>query len=70
VNALCHRLRIRPRWEGFEGSGSIVDVNAVLLHALSCLKTLSLLTGDNPVSKLQQILEPKAVVPGSPYLVL
>jgi hypothetical protein len=47
-----------------------VDIDAVLLHALSCLKTLSLLTGDNPVAKLEQILEPKAVIPGSPYLVL
>ena len=70
MDALCHRFRVGPRREGLKGRGAIVDVHPVLLDAFSCLKTMSFLTGDDPVAMLQHILEPKAVVPGSPYVVL
>jgi len=69
VNGLRHRFRIRARRERFEGGGAIMNVYAILLDAFSCLKTLSFLTGNNAIAKLQHILEPKAVVPGSPYVV-
>jgi hypothetical protein len=70
VNVLCHRLRIRPRGEGFEGRSTIVDVHAVLLNALSCFKTEPLFAGNNTIAMLQNILKPEAVVPTSPYFVL
>jgi hypothetical protein len=45
VNGFRHGLGIGPRRKRFKRRSTIVDVHAVLLNALSCLKTLSLLTG-------------------------
>jgi hypothetical protein len=53
VNVLRHGLGIGPRRERFKRRGAIVDVHAVLLNALSCSKTLSLLTGQNAIAILQ-----------------
>lgn len=69
VNVRCHTFGIRSRREGLKRGGAIVDIYAVLLHALSGLKALALLAGDNTIAKLQHILEPKAVFPAPPYVV-
>ena len=70
VNVFRNRLGIRSRRKGFKGGSTIVDVHAVLLDTFSSLKAVSFLTGNGTIPKFEHILEPKTIVPGSPYVVL
>lgn len=70
VNVHCHTFGIGSRREGLERGGAIMDIDAVLLHALSGLEALALLAGDNSVANLQHVLEPETVFPASPNVVL
>jgi hypothetical protein len=70
MNILRHRIGIRSRGERFKGGGMVVYVHAVLLNAFSSSKTSSLLEGFNNILIFEYILKVKAIVPGSPYVVV
>lgn len=53
VDVLRHGPRVRPGRKGLKRCGTIVQIHAVLLDALSCSKTLTLLKGRHLIAILQ-----------------
>ena len=53
VDVLRHGPRVRPGRKGLKRGGTIVQIHAVLLDALSCSKTLTLLKGRHLIAILQ-----------------
>jgi hypothetical protein len=52
MKVLRHGFRIRSRRKGLERCSTVMNVHAVLLNALPCLKAMYLRTGYNPIASL------------------
>jgi hypothetical protein len=62
---------IRTKGERLPGRGLIaVDVDTVFLDALSCSEAIALFSGETGVCVLERVLEPQAVFPLPPNVVL